>query len=95
MVCRSLAAGPGTSLADEPRYATLVARAGGPDGSRVAFVDLRRLRTVLEARLDPAVRARYMRDVRPDLAPCSAAAVIGRVDGALERDVVVGAEDIE
>lgn len=95
-VRRVLAAGPGTSLADEPRYATLVERAGGSDGSRVAFVDLRRLRTVLEARLDLAARARYERDVRPYLAPFDAVAVVDRVDGALERGLlVVGVEQIE
>ncbi len=89
IVRRVLAAGAGSSLADDPRYATLVERAGGPSGSRVAFVDLRRIRTLLEARLDPAGRARYEGDVRPYLAPFDAVAAVGRADGGLERQVLV------
>lgn len=78
-----------TSLVAAPRYATLLARAGGPAGSSVIFVDLGRLRALGEAMLPPAEAARYERDVRPYLEPFEAAIAIVRSDGSLERHVLI------
>jgi hypothetical protein len=95
-VRRILGVEPGASLADEARYATLLARAGGPAGSSVAFLDLARLRTLVEAKLEPAERARYERDIRPYLAPFDAAVALTRTDGGIQRTVFfVRAAEVE
>lgn len=95
-VGRILAVDGKTSLGSASRYATLLARAGGPAGSSVAFVDLARLRTLGEATLTPAEAARYERDIRPYLEPFEAAIAIARSDGSLERHVlVVRVEQVE
>jgi hypothetical protein len=88
-VRRILGVEPGASLADEARYATLLARAGGPAGSSVAFLDLARLRSLVEAKLMPAERTRYERDIRPYLVPFDAAVALTRTDGGIQRTVVL------
>jgi hypothetical protein len=89
VVRRILELDPSASLARNERYATLIARAGGPGGSRVVFLDLARLRALAETGLEPADRARYERDLRPYLVPFDAAAVVSRTDGDLERSILV------
>lgn len=89
VVRRILELDPSASLARDGRYATLVARAGGPGGSRTVFLDLARLRALVEEQLDPAERARYERDIRPYLLPFDAAAAVTRTDGSLERSILV------
>lgn len=58
----------GPSLADDGRFAALLARAGGNHG-QLGWVDLAAIRGLVESAIPASERAEYDADVRPYLAP--------------------------
>lgn len=61
----------GPSLADDGRFAALLARAGGDHG-QLGWVDVAAIRGLVEAAIPASERAEYDADVRPYLAPFDA-----------------------
>jgi len=82
-----LDAGSGTSLADDARFTSLVARAGAQHVS-LSYVDLTAIRTMLEARLGDAPaadRTKYETEIKPFLVPFDAIVASNVRDGSLDR----------
>jgi Protein of unknown function (DUF3352) len=83
-----LDAGPGPSLADDPRVASLVKRVG-EENLGMTFVDIRAIRELIEplakAEASPEEWARYEKEIRPFLLPFDAYASSAREDGDIDR----------
>jgi hypothetical protein len=75
---------PGDSLADQPRFRDLVARAGA-DHRALTWSDLDAIEAMAVAKLEPAERAEFERDVQPYLAPFDALVGVVTRDGDLDR----------
>jgi Protein of unknown function (DUF3352) len=74
----------GASLAETDRFADAVAESGGMNSAGVTWIDLRGLRTALEATLgdlDEAGMASYETDVAPWLEPLDRFLAVARIDG--------------
>ncbi len=74
----------GQTLADQAGFRDLVARAGARHRA-LTWVDLDAFETAVTAHLEPAERTRFERDVKPYLAPLSAAVGVVTRDGDLDR----------
>ncbi len=84
-----LDAGPGPSLADDPRFQALLGRVAA-DNTGATFIDLTAIRALAEATLaaDPAALATYERDVKPFLEPLDAIIHGSTIGGSVDRLVV-------
>jgi hypothetical protein len=87
-VAAALDAGPGTSMADDGRFSSLVKRVG-EENIGLSFVDVAAIRELIE----PLVRdtmpqdqwAFYEREVKPYLLPFDALVSAARIDGSVNR----------
>jgi hypothetical protein len=83
-----LDAGPGNSLADDPRFKSLLDRVGADDLG-ATFVDVAGLRTLVEPLAQSTAPGdawkRYQTDIKPYLEPLDALIQNVRKDGALDR----------
>ena len=84
-----LDAGPGPSLADDPRFQGLLGRAGA-DNTGATFIDLTAIRELAEAQMasNPAALAAYERDVKPFLVPFDAIVHGSTIGGNVDRLLV-------
>ncbi len=83
----ALDAAPGTSLADNARFKSLIESVGS-DGAGTVFVDITAVRELMEdlvTSFDPSALAEYERDIKPWLEPFDAYIASGRRDGDLDR----------
>lgn len=79
-----------TSLAQNERYKSLVAMAGGGSGS--GFADITAIRELIEAALvdaDPGARAEYEENVKPFLVPIDALVASSSLQGEVNRSTVI------
>ena len=87
-VAAVLDAGPGSSLADDARFKSLVSRVGAENLS-LSFVDIAAIRVAAETALKPTIPAaqwsQYEKDYRPYLLPLDAAVQSLRKDGGVDR----------
>jgi hypothetical protein len=87
-VASVLDAGPGPSLADDSRFASLVKRVG-EENIGLSFVDVKAVRELIEPLIKPSVPqeqwAFYEREVLPYLLPLDAFVSSARIDGDVDR----------
>ena len=83
-----LDAGPGNSLADDPRFKGLLGRVG-PENIGASFVDLAAIRGLIEPIAQQALPADkwayYTKEIQPYLKPLDAVISAIRKDGGLDR----------
>ncbi len=75
---------PADSLSSNLKFSAALS-AGGSTSAGLAYVDLGRARTIIEAGVDPALTTDYATDAQPFLAPFSHLSFVARTDG----DVIV------
>ncbi len=78
----------GSSLATQPRFKDLLAKAGASGGG-LAWVDVAAVRDLVAAALPASARASYDADVKPYLAPLDALVATGTTDGNLIRSTII------
>ncbi|MEI6358566.1 MAG: hypothetical protein WCP53_15915, partial [Verrucomicrobiota bacterium] len=78
----------GASLATQPRFKDLLAKAGASGGG-LAWVDVAAVRDLVAAALPASARASYDADVKPYLAPLDALVATGTTDGDLIRSTII------
>ena len=85
-----LDAGPGASLADEPRYQQALERVGRENLASFYF-DVTAVREMVETlgSTDPAAFAQYERDVKPYLLPLDAMVQATVLEGELDRTISI------
>jgi hypothetical protein len=87
-----LDAGPGSSLADDPRFKALIGRVGA-DNLGMGFVDIAAIRGLIEplaqSAAPPDAWAYYVREIQPYLKPLDAVVSNVRKDGANDRSTGV------
>jgi hypothetical protein len=82
-----LDAGPGSSLADDPRFAALLGRVGGADNIGVGFVDVAGIRALVEPIIQSAAPEKwteYTTEIRPYLEHLDAVIQTIRKDQGLD-----------
>jgi hypothetical protein len=80
----ALDAPAGDSLAEQARFADLLARVGR-DHRSLVWADIDAIETLAVARREPGERARFETDIRPYLAPLGAFMGVVERDGSLDR----------
>lgn len=78
----------GDSLAKQPRFASLLEKAGASNGGLV-WVDVAAVRDLVEPLVPAADHDRYEKDIKPYLAPLDALVSSTVVDGDLDRSTVI------
>lgn len=82
------AAAGGASLAKDPRFSALVAKAGA-QSTGVSWLDITASRELVEGILPADARAKYDADIRPYLLPLDALISTGAIDGDLARGTMI------
>ncbi len=78
----------GPSLATQPRFKDLLAKAGAST-SGLTWIDIAAVRELVAAALPASARASYDADVKPYLAPIDGLVATGRTDGDLIRSTII------